>query len=215
MYEPMEFLDYMYKLNYVYYADNFWNKERFRNLVATNYLIGDITVDGLKSYYHDVVRDFESNRIGAIWKNHFDSQDNMAYELLRISIDSDQWEYFFKNIFIIEELKQWIGELKNPKKPVVGLRSYVVKPEIADAVIDKIAYYVNTETRPKPIVMPIRAAMDAGVMHRPSWDAFEEEFGSNKISSKSSFNNYTNPEDTPYTGASYQTLVNEFKNFIE
>ena len=139
----------------------------------------------------------------------------MAYELIRMSIDSDQWEYFFSKIFEIEELKRWVNELKTPKKPIPGLRGFVVKQEIADAVVDKITNYVKVETKPKPIVMSIRAAMDAGVMHRPSWDAFVEEYGSNKISSKTSFNDYTNPLDTPYTGASYQTLVEEFRKFLE
>ena len=52
-------------------------------------------------------------------------------------------------------------------------------------------------------------------MHRPSWDAFVEEYGSNKISSKTSFNDYTNPEKEHYNGASYNALVDEFKKILE
>jgi hypothetical protein len=215
MFEPDEELEYVYDLNYVYYADNYWDKEHFRHLVETNYFIGEVTDDGLTTYYRDLVRDFESNRVGNAWKNNSDNRGQMAYELLRLSINSDQWEYFFKNVFAIEELKRWVNELRNPKKPITGLRSFVVKQEIADAVIHKISSHVNLETKPKSIVMPIRAAMDAGVMHRPSWEAFLEEYGSNKISSKSSFNSYTNPLDSPYKSASYQTLVEEFKNLLE
>ena len=82
-------------------------------------------------------------------------------------------------------------------------------------VVDKITSYVNAENKPKPIVRPIRAAMDSGVMHRPSWDAFVEDYGQNKISSKTSFNEYTNPEKEPYYGASYNALVDEFKKILE
>ena len=82
-------------------------------------------------------------------------------------------------------------------------------------VVDKITSYVNAENKPKPIVRPIRAAMDSGVLHRPSWDAFVEDYGPNKISSKTSFNDYTNPEKEHYNGASYKALVDEFKKILE
>ena len=215
MFEPDEELEYIYDLNYVYYSDNYWNQEHFRNRVETNELLGEVTTEGLTLYYREVVRDFKSNKIGEAWDANYDNKGQIAYELVRLSINSDQWEYFFKNIFAIEELRRWIQELKTPKKPIRGLKAFVVKPEIADVVVDKITSYVNVENRPKPIVRPIRAAMDSGVMHRPSWDAFVEEYGSNKISSKTSFNEYTNPEKEPYYGASYNALVDEFKKILE
>ena len=215
MFEPDEELEYIYDLNYVYYSDNYWNQEHFRNRVETNELLGEVTTEGLTLYYREVVRDFKSNKIGEAWDANYDNKGQIAYELVRLSINSDQWEYFFKNIFAIEELRRWIQELKTPKKPIRGLKAFVVKPEIADVVVDKITSYVNVENRPKPIVRPIRAAMDSGVMHRPSWDAFVEEYGSNKISSKTSFSDYTNPEKEHYTGASYNALVDEFKKILE
>lgn len=215
LFEPVEVLEYMYDLNYVYYADNFWNQEQFRNRVETNELLGEVTTEGLTLYYREVVRDFKSNKIGEAWDANYDNKGMIVYELLRLSINSDQWEYFFKNIFAMEELKRWIQELKTPKKPIRGLKAFVVKPEIADMVVDKITSYVNAENKPKPIVRPIRAAMDSGVLHRPSWDAFVEDYGPNKISSKTSFNDYTNPEKEHYNGASYKALVDEFKKILE
>lgn len=215
LFEPVEVLEYMYDLNYVYYADNFWNQEQFRNRVETNELLGEVTTEGLTLYYREVVRDFKSNKIGEAWDANYDNKGMIVYELLRLSINSDQWEYFFKNIFAMEELRRWIQELKTPKKPIRGLKAFVVKPEIADVVVDKITSYVNAENKPKPIVRPIRAAMDSGVMHRPSWDAFVEDYGPNKISSKTSFNDYTNPEKEHYNGASYKALVDEFKKILE
>ena len=113
MFESEEDLEYMYNLNYVYYADNYWDKEHFRHLVETNDLIGEVTIEGLTSYYRDVVRDFKSNKVGEAWANNSDSRSKMAYELVRLSIDSNQWEYFFKKVFEIEELKRWVQELKD------------------------------------------------------------------------------------------------------
>lgn len=115
MFEPDEELEYVYDLNYVYYADNYWDKKHFRHRVETNELLGEVTIDGLTSYYREIVRDFKTNKIGETWDANYDNRGQIAYELLRLSINSDQWEYFFKNIFAIEELRRWINELKNPK----------------------------------------------------------------------------------------------------
>jgi hypothetical protein len=113
---------------------------------------------------------------------------------------------------IEEEMKE--KEEKPIAKGLTGLRAFVVKQEIAELVIAKITELVNMESKPKNIIRPIRAAMDAGVLYRPSWEAFIEEFGRNKVRSKSSLNDYTNPEIEPYTGKSYKTLVDIFKQFL-
>ena len=97
---------------------------------------------------------------------------------------------------------------------VKGLRQFAVKHEIADSVVAKISELIAMESKPKNIMRPIRAAMDAGVLYRPSWDAFVEEYGPNKVSSKSSLNDYTNPDTEPYTGKSYNTLVDVFRDFL-
>jgi hypothetical protein len=214
LYAAPEDFELVYDLNYVFYADNFWNKKHFRNHTARE-LMNNVTPERLEDYYRHEIRTFKDNEIGEVWENYSDDRGKMAYELNRKKIIESQWEFFFKHIFRLEELVRWIQELKTPKKPIAGLRRFVVKQEIADAVVEKITNYVNVETKPKPIVRPIRAAMDSGVMHRPSWDAFVEDYGSNKISSKASFNDYTNPEKKHYIDAAYGALVDEFKKFLE
>ena len=217
LYDDNVTLQYIYDLNCVYYSDYYWDKERehFRNHITNEILINGVTIDRLYDQYRDIVKDFKTNETGKIWEKYSDDKANLVLELKRVHIDITQWEYFFKTLFQMEEIKRWINELKAPKKTVSGLRQYVVKPEIADLVVGKITSYVNTENKPKPIVRPIRAAMDSGVLHRPSWDAFVEDYGPNKISSKTSFNDYTNPEKEHYNGASYNALVDEFKKFLE
>jgi hypothetical protein len=105
-------------------------------------------------------------------------------------------------------------EEQSVAKILTGLRPFAVKQEVAERVVTKITELINMESKPKNIIRPIRAAIDAGVLHRPSWDAFVEEYGPNKVSSKSSFNDYTNPETEPYTGTSYHTLVDVFKQLL-
>lgn len=113
------------------------------------------------------------------------------------------------------EKEKKVKEVKPEVKIVVkGLRQFAVKHEIADSIVAKISELIAMESKPKNIMRPIRAAMDAGVLYRPSWDAFVEEYGPSKVSSKSSFNDYTNPDMEPYTGKSYNTLVDVFRDFL-
>ena len=130
-------------------------------------------------------------------------------------LDEKQWKYFFSMVFQLEEFDRWIEELSTPHNIIPSLKSFVVKPEIADTVVNRITGLITYEKKPKGIMRPIRAAMDAGVLHRPSWDAFTYEYGEDKIKSPTSFNDYTNPEKQPYFGESYQALVDDFKTFLE
>lgn len=208
----------IYNANYTLYVENYWSSEGkyFRHHIEDNYFNrGESEIDILSNLLRDEKYDFERTKTGSLWRDYFHDKKKLYFEMRMAKIDEKQWKYFFKEICRFEEYEKWIEELKTPKKPILGLKAFVVKPEIANVVVAKITSYVNKENKPKPIVRPIRAAMDSGVMYRPSWDAFVEDFGSNKISSKTSFNDYTNPEKTPYYGASYDTLVDEFKKFIE
>lgn len=96
------------------------------------------------------------------------------------------------------------------KSSIKGLRQYVIIPEKADLIVTRIIELVKSQTKPKAIMMPIRAAMDAGVISRPSWKSFLDEFGEGKMKSKSSFTDYTNPFKIPYTDKAYQRLLEEF-----
>jgi len=123
-------------------------------------------------------------------------------------------ELINKDIELVMPQKKKMKKEKPVAKMITGLRQFAVKQEIADSVVDKITELISMESKPKSIMRPIRAAMDAGVLYRPSWDAFVEEFGPNKVSSKSSLNDYTNPDTAPYVGKSYNTLVDVFKEFL-
>ena len=99
-------------------------------------------------------------------------------------------------------------------KPMKSFRLLVTKPEAADKVLTRLHLLIDIKTQPKDIVMPIRAAMDAGAIRRPTWEEFCKEFGNDKISGKSSFSDYTNPEKQPYTGSAFFAMVDEFKKMI-
>lgn len=92
----------------------------------------------------------------------------------------------------------------------------VPKPEKADMILKRLHELVKGKVQPKDITMPIRAAIDAGAISRPSWGKFCKEFGFNEDSSwKSAYSNYTNPNKTPYYDAAFDTMKNEFIKLIQ
>lgn len=92
-----------------------------------------------------------------------------------------------------------------------GFAQLVTRPELSAAVVQRLHELTAGQQKPRDVVMPIRAAMDAGMLKRPTWEQFCAEFGRDRISSKSSFSNYTNPDNTPYAGSSYDAMVGELR----
>lgn len=91
--------------------------------------------------------------------------------------------------------------------------SLVVKPICSQGVIKKLHELVDCQIEPKYVVMPIRAAMEAGVIRRPTWGEFCAEFGDNKLKAKSSLSNYTE-NSYQYEGESFKVMVEEFRSFL-
>jgi len=70
------------------------------------------------------------------------------------------------------------------------------------------------KTKPKDVLMPVRAAMEAGVIRRPTWEEFCQEFGSYRLKSKTSFSDYTNPDNKPYAGADFEMMKDKFRRLV-
>lgn len=92
-------------------------------------------------------------------------------------------------------------------------------PAIIDAsnaaeVIILLRQLMEGKTKPKDVLMPVRAAMDAGVIRRPTWEEFCQEFGLWRVRNKSSFSGYTNPDNKPYTGADFEMMKDKFRRLV-
>ena len=92
--------------------------------------------------------------------------------------------------------------------------SAVVNVAKVDAVVSLLRQLMEGKTKPKDVLMPVRAAMDAGVIRRPTWEEFCQEFGSYRLKSKTSFSDYTNPDKSPYTGADFQMMKEKFSQLM-
>ena len=61
--------------------------------------------------------------------------------------------------------------------------------------------------------MPVRAAMEAGVIRRPTYGEYEAVEELAKIT-KSSFSDYVNTDKKPYTDAAFYEMVNDFAHML-
>ena len=90
----------------------------------------------------------------------------------------------------------------------------VIDTTKAEAVIALLRQLMESKTKPKDVLMPVRAAMDAGVIRRPTWEEFCQEFGSYRLKSKTSFSDYTNPDNKPYAGADFGMMKDKFRQLM-
>lgn len=136
-YESNETLELIYNLNCVFFADNYWIDEsyRYRTSIATNDLMDEVSPAGLQDCYQQLLKDFKTNETGMIWAENAASISDLAYELKRKNLSTAQWEYFFRTVFRLEELKRWKMELKNSKSP--SKRKSKEKPKIRETMTFK------------------------------------------------------------------------------
>lgn len=86
---------------------------------------------------------------------------------------------------------------------------YVTFPENAEYIMKRLHELIDIQTSPKQIVMPLRTAVDAGVITRRPWGDFCAEFGNTKLKSSTSYSDYLN-EKYKYTDEAFNLLVEEF-----
>ncbi|MCR5269527.1 MAG: hypothetical protein K6D91_00740 [Prevotella sp.] len=89
--------------------------------------------------------------------------------------------------------------------------SAVSIPGISKAVIEKLHSLMEGKEQPKDIAMPIRAAMDVGVIRKPTLKEFHSEFREKRIKAPSSYHDYTNIRNHPYEGEEYVLMKREFE----
>ena len=96
----------------------------------------------------------------------------------------------------------------------VPFSALVTNPSRTDAILKKLHELVERPGKPKTIIMPIRAAMDAGAISRPTWEQFCSEFGVNRVKSKSSLTDYTN-ENYNFVGNDFESMKATFCSLMQ
>ena len=159
----------------------------------------------------DLIADYKEGKFHALNPYLF----NKRRELSRESICS-----FFVYAEMTPVLRQKIVSYssecssKNETKTIVNEKyPFVKKQDGAEIIIEKIKNYQEGKDSPKDLCMPLRAAIDAGVIRRPSHSEYTSVIGFSRIH-KSSLSEYTNPDKNPYFGEAYNTMVEDFAKSV-
>lgn len=214
--EGYEDYEYTYLINYNLYKKVYWPYEgaNFRNSIEQLNFHRPVTPIFIEQQYKDEMKQFVTNPVGRLWRDYHTNKKNLYIEAKRIKLNENQWKFYFMNICRFEEFEKWIVELESYILAPKGFSKYVIKKEKTDEVISCIKKHIKIQNKPRLVMMPIRAAIDAGALERPVWNSFEEEFGKGFLKSKTSFSLYTDPTKNPYDSEAYKTLVEEFKQII-
>ena len=115
---------------------------------------------------------------------------------------------------IVESINEAKLKMKQEAAISEDFKKLVTKPECADKVVTRLHELSDGKQKPRDLLMPMRAAMEAGALRRPTWAEYMSEFGS-KRTSKTSLSDYTDPtknkfEDEPQ----FWVMVEEFRRLI-
>lgn len=102
-----------------------------------------------------------------------------------------------------------------PFEDRVGIMSAINNKAAAIMIISTLHQLMEGKTKPKDVIMPIRAAIEAGAMRRPSWEEFCSEFGDKRVKSKSSLIVYTDPRENKYEGETFDLMVDKFRKMVK
>lgn len=93
---------------------------------------------------------------------------------------------------------------------------FVVDQRYAEAVVELVLSYMDGKDRSqaKDIMKPIRAAQDAGVIRRITFEEMQLAFPDYCPTSKSSVSKYTKEDDTPYSDEAFKAMVKDFKSLL-
>lgn len=94
-----------------------------------------------------------------------------------------------------------------------GFLLLIIRQDRAPQVLRLLHELVDGQSKPLAIVMPIRAAMDAGVMRRPTFGQFCNEFGRGKLKSKSSLTDYLCGSYC-FEGEIFRRMIEDFRRLM-
>ena len=89
---------------------------------------------------------------------------------------------------------------KKRKQEPADFRNAIKYSAKVDQIIAVLKQMMEGKTQARDIIRPIRAAMDVGLIRRPTFREFIETFQPEVHIAKSTFSDYTNPDNAPFMG---------------
>ena len=141
-----------------------------------------------------------------------------------INIDASNSTFIFQcgpeNVRIHQQPKQPNRPTSAPTAATEALYSFVVHQEKAEKVIERISHYAEgKEGNPKLMMMPVRAAQEAGAIDGVTHAKLAEILPQYGSMNKSTFNRWIKTDAVgthPYAGHSaFQNMVADFRKLME
>lgn len=115
---------------------------------------------------------------------------------------------------IVESIEQERKLMEAGRVESEDFKTLAFSPECADKVISRLHVLMSGKLKPRDVLMPLRAAIEAGAIRRPTWAEFISEFGS-KLASKTSLSGYTDPTKDKYgDDPQFWAMVDDFRQMI-
>lgn len=115
---------------------------------------------------------------------------------------------------IMESIEQERKLMEAGRVQSEDFKTLAFSPECADIVISRLHILMKGKIKPRDVLMPLRAAIEAGAIRRPTWAEFISEFGC-KIASKTSLSAYTDPTKDKYDDdPQFLAMVDDFRQMI-
>ena len=89
---------------------------------------------------------------------------------------------------------------KKRKQEPADFRNAIKYSAKVDQIIAVLKQMMEGKTQARDIIRPIRAAMDIGLIRRPTFREFIETFHPEVHIAKSTFSDYSNPDNAPFVG---------------
>lgn len=171
----------------------------------------------------DLIDNMGGTMIGKHWIRCMKKPDGWTFTARRIWDENSQFtsaeiDNFFTDldeISILTDLLEGRGDMYGISvslEPVIRAAPTEIYKlctfrEKAFMLISKLQELTHNRNSAKLIVMPTRAAIDLGVLHRPTYEQFLAAFNlDSKLVSKSSYNNYTNTKGYDYDDKDFEAV---------
>jgi len=213
--------------------DTFCTRATGESMIGVGIMPGDLLVmEKVAEYYsHDIVLAYIDGE--GLLKTYYVDENGDQWLVAAnpkypaIKLDGSRRVYFkgrLKHHFrqpprqsmqsIVESINEAKAKMKQHVVISEAFRSLVTKPECAEKVVTRLHELSDGKQKPRDMMMPMRAAMEAGALRRPTWAEYMSEFGCNRTS-KTSLSDYTDPtknkfEDDPQ----FWVMVDEFLRLI-
>ena len=115
---------------------------------------------------------------------------------------------------IVESIEKERALMETGRAKSEDFKKLAYSPECADKVISRLHVLMECKNKPRDVLMPLRAAIEAGAIRRPTWAEFISEFGM-KLASKTSLSGYTDPTKDKYADdPQFWAMVDDFRQMI-